>query len=188
MPESQHPSTGCFSGSAPIDLTTIDKLETGNAQPENDSEGNQSNAEDWDEGDLTYSGIPLNVRLSRAEETLSRLLNKCRAISGNKVQYSGTMVNGTAVEHTQHHHAAKWRAIKKEFQDSIRKTQANGKKQMICDFFHSHHKPNPNTSIPCDPSLAVSNSNTNSNEIKQAFGDACCEIKWILDNPGEEIE
>ncbi len=62
------------------------------------------------------------------------------------------------------------------------------KKKMICDFFHSHHKPNPNTSIPCDPPLAVSNSNTNSNEIKQAFGDACCEIKWILDNPGEEIE
>ena len=126
MPESQHPSTGCFSGSAPIDLTTIDKLETGNAQPENDSKGNQSDAEDWDEGDLTYSGIPLNVHLSRAEETLSCLLNKRGAISGNKVQYSGTMVNGTAAECTQHHHAAKWRAIKKEVQDSIRKTQADG--------------------------------------------------------------
>jgi len=48
---------------------------------------------------------------------------------------------------------------------------------MICDFFHSHHKPNPNTSIPCDPPLAVSNSNMNSDEIEQAFGDACCEIK-----------
>ena len=188
MPESQHPSTGCFSGSAPIDLTTIDELETGNAQPENDSEGNQSNAEDWDEGDLTYSGIPLNVRLSRAEETLSCLLNKCGAISGNKVQYSGTMVNGTAAECTQCHHAAKWRAIKKEVQDSIRKTRADGKKWMICDFFHSHCKPNPNTSIPCDPPLAVSDSDMNSDEIKQAFGDACCEIEWIPDNPGEEIE
>ncbi len=122
MPESQHPSTGCFSGSTPIDLTTIDELETGNAQPENDSKGNQSDAEDWDEGDLTYSGIPLNVCLSRAEETLSCLLNKHRVISGNKVQYSGTMVNGTTAEHTQHRHAAKWRAIKKEVQDSIRKT------------------------------------------------------------------
>src|SRR5258708_7856967 len=117
MPESQHPSTGCFSGSAPIDLTTIDELETGNAQPENDSKGNQSDAEDWDEGDLTYSGIPLNVHLSRAEETLSRLLNKCRAISGNKVQYSGTMVNGTAAEHTQHCHETKWRAIKKKIKN-----------------------------------------------------------------------
>ena len=71
---------------------TIDELETGNAQPENDSEGNQSDAEDWDEGDLTYSGIPLNVCLSRAEETLSCLLNKCGVISGNKVQYSGTVM------------------------------------------------------------------------------------------------
>ncbi len=59
---------------------------------------------------------------------------------------------------------------------------------MICDFFHSHRKPNPNTSIPCDPPLAVSDSDTNSDEIEQAFGDACCEIEWILDNPGEEIE
>src|SRR6266436_143676 len=79
--------------------------------------------------EITYSGIPLNVCLSRAEETLSCLLNKHRVISGNKVQYSGTMVNGTTAEHTQHHHAAKWRAIKKEVQDSIRKTQANGKKK-----------------------------------------------------------
>src|SRR6266436_2804238 len=54
MPESQHPSTGCFSGSTPIDLTTIDELETGNAQPENDSKGNQSDAEDWDEGDHLF--------------------------------------------------------------------------------------------------------------------------------------
>ena len=188
MPESQHPSTGCFSGSAPIDLTSIDELETGYAQPENDSEGNQSDAEDWDEGgDLTYSGIPLNVHLSRAEETLSCLLNKHGTISGNKVQYGGTMVNGTAAEHTQHCHAAKWRAIEKEVQDSIRKTQANGKKQMICNFFHSHHKPDPNASIPCDPPLTVSNSDMNSDEIEQAFGDACCEIECILDNPGEEI-
>src|SRR5258708_8063891 len=92
MPESQHPSTGCFSGSTPIDLMTVDELETRNAQPENDSKGNQSDAEDWDEGDLTYSGIPLNVHLSRAEETLSHLLNKCGVISGNKVQYSGTVM------------------------------------------------------------------------------------------------
>src|SRR5258708_19444605 len=114
MPESQHPSTGCFSGSAPIDLMTIDELETGNAQPENDSKGNQSNAEDWDEGDLAYSGIPLNICLSRAEETLSHLLNKCGVISGNKVQYSGTMVNGTTVEHTQCLHTAKCMPIAKQ--------------------------------------------------------------------------
>ena len=97
MPESQHPSTGCFSGSAPINLTTVDELETRNAQPENNSKGNQSDAEDWDEWDLTYSGIPLNICLSRAEETLSCLLNKCGVISGNKVQYSGTMVNGVTI-------------------------------------------------------------------------------------------
>ena len=156
----------------------IDEFGTGNAQPENDSEGGQSDAEDRDEGgDLTYSGIPLSVRLSRAEETLSHLLNKRGAISGNKVQYSGTMVNGTAAERTQRRHAAKRRTIEKEVQDSIRKTRTDGKKRMICDFFHSHHKPNPDTSIPCDPPLAVSDSDTNINEIK-----------WIPDNPGEEVK
>ena len=51
------------------------------------------------------------------------------------------------------------------------------KKRMICNFFHSHHKPNPDTSIPCDPPLAVSDSDTNINEIE-----------WIPDNPGEEVE
>ena len=108
----------------------IDEFGTGNAQPENDSKGGQSDAEDRDEGgDLTYSGIPLSVRLSRAEETLSYLLNKRGAISGNKVQYSGTMVNGTAAEHTQCRHAATRRTIEKEVQDSIRKMRTNGKKK-----------------------------------------------------------
>ena len=39
------------------------------------------------------------------------------------------------------------------------------KKWMICNFFHSHHKPKPNTFIPCDPPLTVSDSNMNSDEI-----------------------
>src|SRR5260370_5979765 len=100
----------------------------------------------------------------------------------------GTMDNGNTAKHPKCLNQAKWRPIKKKFKDQMKKTQPDGKKQMICDFFHSHHKPNPNTSIPCDPPLAVSNSDTNSDEIEQAFGDACCEIEWIPDNPGEEIE
>src|SRR5258708_39622129 len=71
---------------------------------------------------------------------------------------------------------------KKKSKIQSKKHKPMEKKKMICDFFHSHHKPNPNTSIPCDPPLAVSDSDMNSDEIKQAFGDACCEIECIPDN------
>ncbi|KAF8327571.1 uncharacterized protein EI90DRAFT_3126894 [Cantharellus anzutake] len=106
-------------------------------EPESNSDDSQSGAEDWNEDvDITYFDTPLAERLSKAEDVLSHLINKCGAIPGNKVRYAGTTINGTPAECTRCYHAAKQRATKKGIQEAIKKTVSDGKKWTLHDFFH----------------------------------------------------